>query len=155
MVCFLWLSFFERFCRTCVFLRFGRALLTCRKRPLLHLHPIGEKDMLRYLKILRLVLYLIRGYDYYLDRLNALGLGFATLLFGAMFMVLVVALWMSAYIRQTFVRYLFALAMFGSAVFFEVYTRVTDSYLTYSQFVSLVYSEIGRALCRERVCQYV
>ncbi|AVU76380.1 sulfatase-like hydrolase/transferase [Pseudomonas rhizophila] len=108
--------------------------------------------MLRYLKELLLVLYLIRGYDYYLDRLNALGLGFATLLFGAMFVVLVVALWMSAYIRQTFVRHLFALAMFGSAVFFEVYTRVTDSYLTYSQFVSLVYSGgfIGEAASQYR-----
>ncbi|MFW0889621.1 UNVERIFIED_CONTAM: sulfatase-like hydrolase/transferase [Pseudomonas sp. JL1] len=108
--------------------------------------------MLRYLKELLLVLYLIRGYDYYLDRLNALGLGFATLLFGAMFVVLVVALWMSAYIRQTSVRHLFALAMFGSAVFFEVYTRVTDSYLTYSQFVSLVYSGgfIGEAASQYR-----
>ncbi|WP_335944396.1 sulfatase-like hydrolase/transferase [Pseudomonas sp. G166] len=96
--------------------------------------------MARYLKELLLVLYLVRGYEYYLDRLQALGFGFATLLYGAMFVVLVVALWMSAYIRQTLVRHLFALVMFVSAVFFEVYTRVTDSYLTYSQFVSLVYS---------------
>ncbi len=96
--------------------------------------------MVRYLKELLLVLYLLKGYDYYLDRLNALGLGLATLLFGAMFAVLVLALWMTAYIRQTLVRHVFALAMFVSAVFFEVYTRVTDSYLTYSQFVSLVYS---------------
>ncbi|MDR6956734.1 glucan phosphoethanolaminetransferase (alkaline phosphatase superfamily) [Pseudomonas brassicacearum] len=96
--------------------------------------------MARYLKELLLVLYLVRGYDYYLDRLGALGFGFATLLFVAMFGALVLALWMSAYIRQTLLRHLFALAMFASAVFFEVYTRVTDSYLTYSQFVSLVYS---------------
>ncbi|AUM70850.1 sulfatase-like hydrolase/transferase [Pseudomonas fluorescens] len=96
--------------------------------------------MARYLKELLLVLYLLKGYDYYLDRLNALGMSLATLLFGAMFGLLVLVLWMSAYIRQTLVRHVFALAMFGSAVFFEVYTRVTDSYLTYSQFVSLVYS---------------
>lgn len=96
--------------------------------------------MARYLKELLLVLYLIRGYDYYLDRLAALGIGLATVLFALMFVALVVALWMTAYIRQTLVRHLFALAMFVSAVFFEVYARVTDSYLTYSQFVSLVYS---------------
>jgi len=96
--------------------------------------------MVRYLKELLLVLYLIRGYDYYLDRLAALGTSLATVLFGLMFVTLVLALWMTAYIRQTLVRHLFALAMFVSAVFFEVYTRVTDSYLTYSQFVSLVYS---------------
>ena len=96
--------------------------------------------MARYLKEMLLALYLVRGYEYYLDRLSALGLGFATLLYGAMFVALVLALWMAAHIRMTLVRHLFALAMFVSAVFFEVYTRVTDSYLTYSQFVSLVYS---------------
>ncbi|WP_413794968.1 MULTISPECIES: sulfatase-like hydrolase/transferase [unclassified Pseudomonas] len=96
--------------------------------------------MARYLKELLLFLYLLKGYAYYLDRLDALGLGLATLLFGAMFVLLVVALWMCAYIRQTLVRHVFALALFVSAVFFEVYTQVTDSYLTYSQFVSLVYS---------------
>ncbi|WP_434603545.1 sulfatase-like hydrolase/transferase [Pseudomonas sp. Z4-7] len=96
--------------------------------------------MARYLKELLLLLYLLRAHDYYLDRLSALGFGLATLLFGAMFVALVLALWMTAYIRQALVRHLFALAMFASAVFFEVYTRVTDSYLTYSQFVSMVYS---------------
>ena len=96
--------------------------------------------MARYLKELLLLLYLLKGYDAYLDRLDALGLGLATVLFGAMFVVLVLALWLSAYIRQTLVRHVFALALFVSAVFFEVYTQVTDSYLTYSQFVSLVYS---------------
>ena len=96
--------------------------------------------MARYLKELLLLSYLLKGYDYYLDRLDALGLGLATVLFGAMFVALVLALWMSAYIRQTLVRHVFALALFVSAVFFEVYTKVTDSYLTYSQFVSLVYS---------------
>ena len=107
--------------------------------------------MARYLKELLLVLYLVRGYADYLDRVGALGLGFATLLYGAMFVVLVVALWMSAYIRQTLVRHLFALVMFASAVFFEVYARVTDSYLTYSQFVSLVYSG---GFIQEAVYQY-
>jgi hypothetical protein len=96
--------------------------------------------MSRYLKEALLLLYLFRGHDYYLERLAALGFSFATVLFGAMFVALLLALWMAAYIRQALVRHLFALAMFASAVFFEVYTRVTDSYLTYSQFVSLVYS---------------
>ena len=96
--------------------------------------------MTRYLKEVLLVLYLFRGHDLYLERLAALGFGLATVLFGAMFLALVLALWMTAYIRPALVRHLFALAMFVSAVFFETYMRVTDSYLTYSQFVSLVYS---------------
>jgi len=96
--------------------------------------------MFRYLKELLLVIYLLLYSDYYLERLNAMGIGPAVLLFGAMFLALTFALLLTAYIRQTFIRHLFALAMFISAVFFDVYTRVTADYLTYSSFVSLVYS---------------
>ncbi len=96
--------------------------------------------MAKYLKELLLVLYLLKSYDYYLERLNAIGVGFALVLFAAMFVVLVGALWLSACIRQTLVRHLFALVMFVSAVFFDVYTHVTADYLTYGSFVSLVYS---------------
>lgn len=102
--------------------------------------------MFRYLKELLLIIYLLLYSEYYLDRLNAMGIGLAVLLFGAMFLTLTVALLLTAYIRQTFIRHLFALTLFVSAVFFDVYTRVTADYLTYSSFVSLVYSgEIGRA----------
>ncbi len=96
--------------------------------------------MIRYLKELLLVVYLIKFYDYYFERLSAMGIGFPVLLYSGMFVVLTVALFMTAYIRQTLIRYLFALTMFVSAVFFDVYTRVTADYLTYSSFVSLVYS---------------
>ncbi|MET0774767.1 MAG: sulfatase-like hydrolase/transferase [Pseudomonas mandelii] len=96
--------------------------------------------MIRYLKELLLVLYLFKNYDYYQERLSALGMGLPVLLFGGMFIALTVALFMTAYIRQTLIRHLFALMMFVSAVFFDVYTRVTADYLTYSSFVSLVYS---------------
>ncbi|MHC8407084.1 sulfatase-like hydrolase/transferase [Pseudomonas sp. TMB3-21] len=96
--------------------------------------------MIRYFKELLLVAYLIKFYDYYFERLSAMGIGFPVLLYGGMFVVLTVALFMTAYIRQTLIRYLFALTMFVSAVFFDVYTRVTADYLTYSSFVSLVYS---------------
>lgn len=96
--------------------------------------------MIRYLKELLLVLYLVKNYDYYLERLSAMGIGFPVLLFGGMFIALTVALFMTAYIRQTLIRHVFALTMFVSAVFFDVYTRVTADYLTYSSFVSLVYS---------------
>ncbi|WP_085686227.1 MULTISPECIES: sulfatase-like hydrolase/transferase [unclassified Pseudomonas] len=96
--------------------------------------------MFRYLKELLLIIYLLFYSDYYLERLNAIGFGFSVLLFGAMFLALTFALLLTAYIRQTFIRHLFALVMFVSAVFFDVYTRVTADYLTYSSFVSLVYS---------------
>jgi hypothetical protein len=103
-------------------------------------HGGTASTMIRYFKELLLVLYLLKSYDYYLDRLEALGIGLPMLLYGGMFVVLTIALFMTAYIRQTLVRHLFALALFGSAIFFDVYTHVTASYLTYSSFVSLVYS---------------
>jgi hypothetical protein len=96
--------------------------------------------MFRYAKELFLIVYLLIYSEYYIDRLNAIGFSFAVLLFGAMFLALTLALYLMAYIRQTLIRHVFALAMFVSAVFFDVYTRVTADYLTYSGFVSLVYS---------------
>ncbi|MCF4994826.1 sulfatase-like hydrolase/transferase [Pseudomonas syringae] len=96
--------------------------------------------MFRYLKELLLVVYLLLYSDYYFERLNAIGVSFPVLLFGAMFLALLVALLMTAYIRQTLLRHVFALVLFASAVFFDVYSRVTADYLTYSSFVSLVYS---------------
>ncbi|WP_236182313.1 MULTISPECIES: sulfatase-like hydrolase/transferase [Pseudomonas] len=96
--------------------------------------------MFRYLKELLLIIYLLLYSEYYLDRLNAMGMGLTVLLFGAMFLTLTGALLLTAYIRQTIIRHVFALTLFVSAVFFDVYTRVTADYLTYSSFVSLVYS---------------
>jgi glucan phosphoethanolaminetransferase (alkaline phosphatase superfamily) len=96
--------------------------------------------MIRYLKAILITVYLITHYDYYFGRISAIGIGFPLLLFTGMFVVLTVALFMTAYIRQTLIRHVFALAMFASAVFFDVYSRVTADYLTYSSFVSLVYS---------------
>jgi hypothetical protein len=107
--------------------------------------------MIRYLKELLLVLYLFKNYDYYLERLSAMGIGLPVLLFGGMFIVLTMTLFMTAYIRQTLIRHLFALVMFVSAVFFDVYTRVTADYLTYSSFVSLVYSG---GFIQEAIYQY-
>lgn len=96
--------------------------------------------MARYIKELLIVLYLLKSHDYYLERITAMGFGLPVLLFVAMFIVLVFALLLGAYIRQTFVRHLFALIFFISAVFFDIYGKVTADYLTYNNFISLIYS---------------
>jgi hypothetical protein len=107
--------------------------------------------MILYLKEVCIAVYLITHYDYYFGRISAIGISYPLVLFAGMFVVLTVALFMSAYIRQTFIRHVFALGIFGSAVFFDVYTRVTADYLTYSSFVSLVYSG---GFIQEAVIQY-
>lgn len=96
--------------------------------------------MIGYLKDIFIAVYFITHYDYYFGRISAIGISYPLVLFAGMFVVLTVALFMSAYIRQTFIRHFFAWGIFGSAVFFDVYSRVTADYLTYSSFVSLVYS---------------
>lgn len=96
--------------------------------------------MIRYAKELLLVAYLIKNYDDYFERISAIGLVFTLVLYAGMFFVLTVALFLTAYIRQAPIRYAFALTFFISGVFFEVYTRVTADYMTYSSFLSMVYS---------------
>ncbi|MBZ9781713.1 sulfatase-like hydrolase/transferase [Pseudomonas sp. REP124] len=96
--------------------------------------------MIRYLKEILMAVSFATHYDYYFSRISALGVGFPLMLFGGMFVVLTVALLMAAYVRQTLIRHCLALVIFASAVFFDVYSRVTADYLTYSSFVSLVYS---------------
>ncbi|VVO06478.1 sulfatase-like hydrolase/transferase [Pseudomonas fluorescens] len=96
--------------------------------------------MASYLKELLIVLYLLKNYDYYLERIGAMGFGLPVLLFAGMFIALVFALLLTANIRHTLVRHMFALAFFISAVFFDIFTKVTADYLTYNSFISLVYS---------------
>lgn len=101
-----------------------------------------------YIKGLLLLVYLLSFHAYYLERLEAMGLGVALVLYAGVFVLLVAALWLCANIRQGLVRWLFAVGFCASAVFFDAYTRITAEYLTYSAFVSMVYSGgfIGEAL---------
>ncbi|PWB35145.1 sulfatase [Pseudomonas sp. SDI] len=87
-----------------------------------------------------LVSYLASFYGYYLERVQALGVSTAIVLYAGMFAVLVLALWLAANIRQGGLRWPVALVFFASAVFFDAYTQITADYLTYSAFVSMVYS---------------
>lgn len=96
--------------------------------------------MTRYLKELLIFLYIFKSYDYYLERLSWLGMSASALVYIGLFVVLLIALLLTAYIRQSLVRCIIALLFFTSAVFFDVYTRVTADYLSYSAFVSMVYS---------------
>lgn len=92
------------------------------------------------LKGLLLVTYLLTFTGYYLERLQAIGPTVALVLFLGVFAVLVAALMLCGNIRQGVLRWAFALVFFASAVFFDVYTQVMASYLTYSAFVQMVYS---------------
>ncbi|SDQ73225.1 MULTISPECIES: sulfatase-like hydrolase/transferase [unclassified Pseudomonas] len=104
--------------------------------------------MFKYVKELLLALYLLSNYPYYLERLQAIGLSPALLLYLGVLVLLVLALLLCANIRQAWLRWGFALVFSASAVFFDAYTRITADYLTYSGFISMVYSGgfIGEAI---------
>ncbi|CAK9889095.1 MULTISPECIES: sulfatase-like hydrolase/transferase [Pseudomonas] len=96
--------------------------------------------MHRYFKELLLALYLLSNYPYYFERVQAIGLNPALVLFVGVFCLLVLALFCAANIRQGGLRWGLALVFTASAVFFDAYTRITADYLTYSGFISMVYS---------------
>lgn len=106
--------------------------------------------MRRYFKEMLLVLYLLSHFPYYLERIQAIGPGPALVLYGGVFVLLVLALLLCANIRQGWLRWSFALVFSASALFFDAYTRITADYLTYSAFISMVYSGgfIGEALAQ-------
>ncbi len=60
-------------------------------------------------------------------------------------------LWLRAGQGGLVLRWGLALLFFASAVFFDAYTRITNSYLTYSAFISMVYSG---GFVQEAVAQY-
>lgn len=94
----------------------------------------------RYVKELLLGLYLLIHFPYYRDRVLELGVGLPLLLFAGVFAILLAGLFLAAQIRSGPVRIVVALVFFASAVFFDAYSRIMADYLTYSFFVSLVYS---------------
>jgi len=96
--------------------------------------------MRAYLKSLLLIAYLACFHEAIVERLQALGVGLALVLYLGVFLVLASGLWLVAQVRPGVLRWLLALVLFASAVFFDAYARITASYLTYSAFISLVYS---------------
>ncbi len=96
--------------------------------------------MRAYLKSLLLIAYLACFHEAIAERLQALGIGLALVLYLGVFVVLASGLWLAAQVRQGLLRWLLALVFCASAVFFDAYSRITATYLTYSAFISLVYS---------------
>ncbi|MBJ9976487.1 sulfatase-like hydrolase/transferase [Pseudomonas sp. S75] len=87
-----------------------------------------------------LLAYLASFHGYYFERIQALGLGLPLLLYLGLASGLAVALLLAAWIRPGWLRWPLALAFAVGGLFFDAYLRITDSYLTYSAFVSMVYA---------------
>lgn len=96
--------------------------------------------MRTYIKSLLLLAYLACFHGAILERFQAIPFGLALVLYAGVFLLLTLALLLAAQIRQGLLRWTVALVFFASAVFFDAYTTITNSYLTYSAFISMVYS---------------
>ncbi|MBK4997762.1 sulfatase-like hydrolase/transferase [Pseudomonas sp. S31] len=92
------------------------------------------------IKIVLLLGYLASFHGLYAERITALGVGLPLFLYVGVFGVLAVALLLGAWIRPSPLRWMLALLFALSSVFIDAYTRITDSYMTYSAFVSMVYA---------------
>lgn len=101
---------------------------------------VRVRDMRGWVKILSVVVYLASFQGYYIERIEALGVGLPLLLYLGVFAVLAAALLLAAWTRPAPLRWALALGFALSAVFIDAYTRITDSYMTYSAFVSMVYA---------------
>ncbi|MGY4711958.1 sulfatase-like hydrolase/transferase [Mycolicibacterium sp. CBM1] len=62
----------------------------------------------------------------------------ALFIFIGLFVVTTAALLLAAWIRPAWLRWPVAFVVAASAVFFDSYTQITNSYLTYSAFISMV-----------------
>jgi len=93
-----------------------------------------------WIKLLLLLVYLASFHAYYRERIEALGIGLPLVLYLGVFAVLALALLLAAFSRPGWLRWSMALAFTVSAIFLDAYNRITDSYLTYSAFVSMVYA---------------
>lgn len=93
-----------------------------------------------WMKVGLLAAYLASFHESYWDRIETLGPGLILGLYLGVFVGLVAALFAGAWVRPGWLRWSWALAFATSAAFFDAYMAITHTYLTYSAFVSLVYS---------------
>lgn len=104
-----------------------------------------------WIKLLLLLVYLASFHAYYRERIDALGIGLPLVLYLGVFALLALALLLTAFTRPGWLRWALALAFTISAIFLDAYNRITDAYLTYSAFVSMVYAG---AFVQEALQQY-
>ncbi|OWQ35927.1 sulfatase-like hydrolase/transferase [Pseudomonas sp. DrBHI1] len=104
-----------------------------------------------WIKLLLLLVYLASFHAYYRERIEALGIGLPLVLYLGVFAMLALALLLTAFTRPGWLRWALALAFTISAIFLDAYNRITDAYLTYSAFVSMVYAG---AFVQEALQQY-
>ncbi len=85
-----------------------------------------------------LIAYLAKSYDVYFDRLINLGGLWGVVLYLVLFSVLCVCLFAASNIKNDIVRYLYAFVFFLSSVFIESYSKITNDFLTYDSFISIL-----------------
>ncbi len=98
--------------------------------------------MRNVVKFLLIVLYVLAGYEQYLDRLADLeeSAFFLQASYVGLFTVLALALLGGAFIRNDMLRWLTATLFAAGGIFCDSYIRIAGTYLTYSIFISHFYS---------------
>ena len=97
--------------------------------------------MRNWVKILLIVLFLLVAREQYVRRLIDLQYSAAlTAAYAGLFAALALSLFLTAFIRNDLLRWFFACLFTVAAVFCDSYNRIAGDYLSYSIFVSQIYS---------------
>jgi hypothetical protein len=91
-------------------------------------------------KELAIIVYLALGYGAVGERIASLGVSASLGFYMGLFSILSVSIVAAAYVRNRYLRSIYALLLAGSALFLDTTERVLGDHLTYDQFVTLLNS---------------
>lgn len=94
--------------------------------------------MSRYIKEILILSYCFAEYQGFFARLTDLGFSLAGAAYVVLFILIMIGVLAAAYISSTITRVVFAIAIYSSAVSFDIYERITGQLLSYNAFISLL-----------------
>ncbi len=103
------------------------------------------------IKIFLLVIFLLSGWPSYVERIKDLGLSFNGFLYVVIFLLIVSAVFSTAFMRLYSFRFLLAILLYFSSVLTSTYQKITSEVLTYDTFLTLYNS---RGFAGEAIEEY-
>ena len=104
-----------------------------------------------YVKEFLIIVYILKSYALYFDRLGDLGFTLSGIIYVVMFLFILLGLLMLSYIQNNTLRLFCAFIIFVSAVFVDAYENITSDFLTYNMFIVLLNA---RGFANEAFNQY-
>lgn len=91
-----------------------------------------------YIKEFLIIAYIVKNHDIYISRLINIEQLWSVLLYLVLFSTLYMCIFAASNIKNNIVRCLYAFIFFLSSVFIDSYTKITNDFLVYDSFVSII-----------------